>query len=327
MVNNEGPNNTDIVWAGGRIAGLRAAIAEVVLGQEKVIDALMGTLLGAGHALLVGVPGVAKTLLCRTLASSLGLEFSRIQFTPDLLPADITGAEVFEPGQLNWRVSKGPLFANFVLADEINRAPAKVQSALLEAMQEHQVTLGGKAYRLPDSFMVVATQNPVEMEGVFPLPEAQQDRFMARIDVDYPPAREEARMALEAAMGKSKTDPIATHLVLGKAEVSRLQAIRSHVAIDPRLSDYAVDLMGATRSGKLAQPLRLGASPRATQALLVLAQAKALMDGRCHIVPEDMQAMTPLVLMHRLVPDESLGWTSQDLGSFIQSLLDQVSVP
>lgn len=329
MTSRPGENEADFSWATSLAGKLRVSLAEVVLGQEKAIDDLVGTLLGAGHALLVGVPGVAKTLLCKTLATRLNLVYSRIQFTPDLLPADITGSEVFDPNRMEWRVSKGPLFAQLVLADEINRAPGKVQSALLEAMQERQVTLGGKTLPLPAGFMVVATQNPVEMEGVYPLPEAQQDRFLARIEMDYPAAGAEARMALDCAKGKkgqSAVDPVSTRL-FGAEELAGLQSIRAAVAVDTRLAEYAVDLVRATRSGELARPLRLGASPRATQALLILAQAKALIQGRAFVVPDDIQKVAPSVLMHRLVPDETLGWNSQELAGHIQTILDQVAVP
>ena len=324
-----GPNPAEWEWAKLRIRRLSDALAEVVLGQERAIESLVATLLGAGHSLLVGVPGVAKTLLCKTLAAHLDLSFSRIQFTPDLLPADITGAEVFDPARMEWRVSRGPLFANLVLADEINRAPAKVQSALLEAMQERQVTLGGKPLPLPESFMVVATQNPVEMEGVFPLPEAQQDRFMARIDLDYPPKAAEARMALDFAKCKAwdQSSPRPNEVICNADDLARLQAARALVEVDHRLADYAVDLVQATRSGELSKPLRLGASPRATQALLVMAQAKALMTGRGFVVPEDIQKVAPSVLSHRLVPDETLGWTALDLADHIRHILDQVAVP
>jgi MoxR-like ATPase len=329
MTSRPGEKDADFAWATSLVERLRVSLAEVVLGQEKAIGDLVGALLGGGHALLVGVPGVAKTLLCNTLATRLNLTFSRIQFTPDLLPADITGSEVFDPGRMEWRVSRGPLFAQLVLADEINRAPGKVQSALLEAMQERQVTLGGKTLPLPAGFMVVATQNPVEMEGVYPLPEAQQDRFLARIEMDYPPPGAEARMALDCALGKRvqlEDNPVSTQM-LGAEELARLQSIRASVAVDSRLAGYAVDLVGATRSGEWARPLRLGASPRATQALLILAQAKALIQGRAFVVPEDIQNVAPSVLMHRLVPDETLGWSSQDLASHIQTILDQVAVP
>lgn len=324
-----GPNPGELEWATRQMLRLKDALAVVVLGQERAIENLVATLVGAGHALLVGVPGVAKTLLCKTLAARLELTFSRIQFTPDLLPADITGAEVFDPGRMEWRVSRGPLFANLVLADEINRAPAKVQSALLEAMQERQITLGGKPLRLPESFMVVATQNPVEMEGVFPLPEAQQDRFMARIDMDYPPRAAEARMALDFARSKGveQSSPQSGEAIFSAEDLTRLQVARSGVEVDSRLADYAVDLVEATRSGAWAKPLRLGASPRATQALLVMAQAKALMSGRGFVVPEDIQKVAPAVLSHRLVPDETLGWSTADLADHIRVILDQVPVP
>lgn len=323
------PNPGELEWATRQVRRLSDALAAVVLGQERAIENLLSTLLGAGHALLVGVPGVAKTLLCKSLAGRLDLTFSRIQFTPDLLPADITGAEVFDPARMEWRVSRGPLFANLVLADEINRAPAKVQSALLEAMQERQITLGGKPLRLPETFMVVATQNPVEMEGVFPLPEAQQDRFMARIDMDYPPRTAEARMALAFARGNTMDQPPGQSIeTIFKAEdLARLQAIRAGVIVDSRLADYAVDLVEATRSGTWAKPLRLGASPRATQALLVMGQARALISGRGFVVPEDIQGVAPAVLSHRLVPDENLGWTALELADHIRVILDQVAVP
>lgn len=313
---------------------LRAKLAAVVLGQDSAIDGVLGVFLAGGHALLVGVPGVAKTLLCKTFASLLGLDFSRIQFTPDLLPADITGSEVFDPARMEWKVSRGPIFAHFLLADEINRAPAKVQSALLEAMQEQQVTLGGKSLPLPSPFMVFATQNPVEMEGVFPLPEAQQDRFLARIDMEYPPAEAEAAFALATAHGHnpiqanaSGAKPPGTESGLSVGEWQNLRQTREEIGIDGRLAAYAVDLVRSTRVGDLAHPLRLGAGPRASQALLLLGQAKALLRGGHHVIPEDIQAVAPSVFRHRLVPDETLGWNEERIVEHIRTILDTVPVP
>ncbi|MCY2939585.1 MAG: MoxR family ATPase [Planctomycetota bacterium] len=328
----------DIAWARHEINKLRERLGAVVLEQGQAVDSLLETMLSGGHALLVGVPGVAKTLLCRALAYYLDLQFTRVQFTPDLLPGDITGSEFFDGMRMEWNVNKGPIFTQLFLADEINRAPAKIQSALLEAMQEGQVTLGGKSIKLPTPFMVIATQNPVEMEGVYPLPEAQQDRFLTRIDIGYPPALAEARMAMANAVNHNHTETGAAYLgiggdsrpILDSTGVTRMQVARSKVVIDERLALYSVNLAQATREASLVgshRILRLGAGPRATQAMLLMAQAHSLMRGGYFVLPEDIQAVAPGVFRHRLIPDDSLGWGPSDLNGYIVDLLNRVAIP
>jgi MoxR-like ATPase len=308
---------------------LQGAIHGVIVGQEELVHGLLLGLLADGHILIEGVPGLAKTTAVAALASGIEAQFQRIQFTPDLLPADLIGTLVYRPNSGDFAVKKGPIFTNIVLADEINRAPAKVQSALLEAMQERQVTIGNETYRLPEPFLVLATQNPVEQEGTYPLPEAQVDRFMLKILVRYPTQREE-RQILDRMSRMAAPTKVAP--VLRPEEIARARAVVDEIAMDDRLKDYIVRLVVASRDPKSAKvPLdgliAYGASPRATLALSRAARAHAFLDGRGYVVPQDVKDVAPLVLRHRLTPSfeaEAEDKTGDDL---VKILLANVAVP
>ncbi len=278
-------------------------VSQRIVGQQAMVERLLIALLTGGHVLLEGVPGLAKTLTVRTLAETVRTTFSRIQFTPDLLPADVIGTQVFDQSTATFSVKRGPIFANIVLADEINRAPAKVQAALLEAMQEKQVTIGGTSFVLEEPFLVLATQNPIEQEGTYPLPEAQVDRFMLKLRVGYPTRDEEREIMRRMAGG----DAIPVKAV---ADPKHLLALRQTIAalfLDDRLVEYIVDLVHATRSPKeaglaeLAPLVEYGASPRATIALAQAARAHAFLRGRDFVSPDDVKAMAPDVLRHRVL--------------------------
>jgi MoxR-like ATPase len=283
----------DIAAARERIDDLRREVTRVYLGSSRPVDTILVALLARGHALLEGVPGVAKTTLVKAFATTLGCNTRRIQFTPDLLPADITGTYVLSPRDGTFALRAGPIFANIVLADEINRAPAKTQSALLEAMQERQVTIEGDRFELPSPFLVLATQNPIDLEGTYPLPEAQIDRFLVRASMGYPAPREEALMLKTYGV-----DPPVARPVLDPTSVARLQTIALRLHIDDDLYEYAVGISTFTR----AHPsVALGASPRATLGLIQAAKAWALIEGRAFVTPDDIRAVAPSVLAHRMV--------------------------
>jgi len=311
------------------IPALRKEIGRVIVGQHYLVDRLLVGLLANGHVLLEGVPGLAKTLSIRTLATATAADFKRIQFTPDLLPADIIGTLIYSPKENTFHTRKGPIFANLILADEINRAPAKVQSALLEAMQEHQVTIGDETYKLPEPFLVLATENPIDQEGTYPLLEAQVDRFMLKLKVGYP-SREDERAILDRM---SSTAPN-----LNVDAVTTLHAIRdarqyvNKVFVDPKIRDYIVNLVLATRDPaqyklELGQYIQFGASPRATISLTLAAKAWAVMHGRAYVIPQDIKEIGMDVLRHRVIPSyeaEAEEITSEDL---VQSIFDAVAVP
>ena len=278
-------------------------VALRVVGQEYMIDRLLISLLTGGHVLLEGVPGLAKTLTVRTLAETIDTTFSRIQFTPDLLPADVVGTQIFDQASGEFRVKKGPIFANIILADEINRAPAKVQAALLEAMQEKQVTIGGTTYKLEEPFLVLATQNPIEQEGTYPLPEAQVDRFMLKLRVGYP-TRDEEREIMRRMAGGHAID--ISHVATPQAILEARGRI-ADLYMDDRIVDYIVDIVHATREPAaaglpdLAALIEFGASPRATIALAQASRAHAFLRGRAFVTPEDVKAIAPDVLRHRVL--------------------------
>jgi MoxR-like ATPase len=286
---------------------MRAELGKVIVGQEAVIEELLIALFCKGHALLVGVPGLAKTLLISTLAKTLGLSFSRIQFTPDLMPSDITGTEVIEEdkttGGRAMRFVRGPVFANIILADEINRTPPKTQAALLEAMQEHQVTAGGKQHRLPQPFFVLATQNPIEQEGTYPLPEAQLDRFMFNINVGYPSEEEEFQIVRLTTMGR---DVQLSHVLSGE-EVIRLQEVVRKVPVADHVIRYALQFSRLTRKTEgnvpdfVSEYVAWGAGPRASQYLILAGKARALLKGRYHVSTDDIRQVALPVLRHRIV--------------------------
>ncbi|HUO84606.1 MAG TPA: MoxR family ATPase [Thermoanaerobaculia bacterium] len=297
--------NDRIAAAHGVITALRGEIGRVIVGQHELVDRLIIALLIRGHLLVEGVPGLAKTLVVKTLAAAIDATFHRVQFTPDLLPADITGTLIFDPPTGKFNPRFGPIFANLLLADEINRAPGKVQSALLEAMQERQVTIGGLSYRLPDPFVVMATQNPIEHEGTYALPEAQVDRFVMKVLVDYPGPDEELRM-LELYLDP-RVDRIPVRKVIGTAEIAELAELVALVHVDRRISSYAVDLVSATRDPArfglqaLRRQIAYGASPRATLALVHAAKGFAFLQGRPFVIPEDVKAIAHEALRHRLL--------------------------
>ena len=312
------------------IAELKREVARVIVGQDEMVDRLMTALLANGHVLLEGVPGLAKTLTIRTLAHAIAADFSRIQFTPDLLPADLTGTLIFSPKDSDFKVRKGPLFSNLVLADEINRAPAKVQSALLEAMQERHVTIGNDTYALPELFLVLATENPIEQEGTYPLPEAQVDRFMLKVRVTYPTKAEE-RAILERMAG-SQHVPVPQKAATPQ-QIARAREIVSQIYIDEKIKNYIVELVFATRepaAHKMAQHKHLisyGASPRATIALAQAAKAFAFLNGRGYVTPEDVKSIGADVLRHRIIVSyeaEAENVTSENI---IQTLFETIEVP
>ena len=303
-------------------------VKRVVVGQDRFLERVMVALLAQGHLLVEGVPGLAKTLTVKTLANTIGGTFKRIQFTPDLVPADLIGTRIYNQKTGEFGTSLGPVFAHLLLADEINRAPAKVQSALLEVMQERQVTIAGVPHIVPQPFVVMATQNPIETEGTYPLPEAQVDRFMMKVLVDYPTEEEEFVIA-ERVTGA----PIEVQRVADTAQLLALQSACRAVYVDPSLMQYAVRLVSATRRperyglGELAKYLTWGASPRATIGLIEGSRALAMLRGRTYALPEDMLDLVPDVLRHRLVPSyEALaeGLSADDL---VQRVLKKIAVP
>jgi MoxR-like ATPase len=303
--------------------------ARRVVGQEYMIDRLLISLLTGGHVLLEGVPGLAKTLTVRTLAETIDTTFQRIQFTPDLLPADVLGTQIYDQGTGEFRVKKGPIFANIILADEINRAPAKVQAALLEAMQEKQVTIGGTTYRLDEPFLVLATQNPIEQEGTYPLPEAQVDRFMLKLRVGYPSRDEEKEIMRRMAGGA----PIAVERVASPAAILDARTRISDLYMDDRIVDYIVDIVHASREpreyglAELEPLIEFGASPRATISLAQASRAHAFLRGRAFVTPDDVKAIAPDVLRHRVLTTyeaEAEEVTSDDL---VQRILGRIESP
>jgi MoxR-like ATPase len=303
---NQFPPTSDLAQAGLHGMQLRQVMAEmqrVIVGQERVLERVLVALLAGGHCLLEGVPGLGKTLTVSTLANTLGGTFTRIQFTPDLLPSDIVGTRIYRPSTESFDVELGPVFANFVLADEINRAPAKVQSALLEVMAERQISVGGTSYKLPLPFLVLATQNPIESEGVYPLPEAQRDRFLMRVPVDYPTAVQEHEI-VERSSQPAPGSPSAP--ILSTEDVAALQTAASSVYVDKAVQDYAIRLVLATRHPsehgvRIDGLLAYGASPRASIGLINAGRALALIRGRDHLLPQDVYDIAYDVLNHRLV--------------------------
>ena len=308
---------------------LQQELGRVIVGQKQLIDRLLIALVTNGHVLLEGVPGLAKTLSLKTLAGAVSLHFKRLQFTPDMLPADIVGTMIYNPQDGEFRTKHGPIFANLILADEINRAPAKVQSALLEAMQERQVTLGDSTYELPDPFFVLATQNPLEQEGTYPLPEAQVDRFMMKVIIGYP-NRVEERAILDS-MATSEPS-LGVQPVVSSEEIIRARRVVNTIYVDDKIKDYIVSLVLATRDPKAAGLdlngyIQVGASPRATINLTLAARAAAFLDGRGYVTPQDVKKLAPDVLRHRVAVSyeaEAENITSDDL---IQKILDTLPVP
>jgi MoxR-like ATPase len=311
------------------IQGVLDQVAKRVVGQDAMVERLIISLLTGGHVLLEGVPGLAKTLTVRTLAETVHTTFSRIQFTPDLLPADVVGTQIYDQSTGKFSVKKGPIFANIVLADEINRAPAKVQAALLEAMQEKQVTIGGSTYKLDEPFLVLATQNPIEQEGTYPLPEAQVDRFMLKLRVGYPSREEEKEIMRRMAGGAA----IAIETVATPQAIMAARKRIAEIFLDARIVDYIVDLVHATRApadfklGDLVPLIEFGASPRATIALAQSARAHAFLRGREFVSPDDVKAMAPDVLRHRVLLTYEAEAESVTSDQVVQRVLDAVPSP
>lgn len=308
---------------------LREEIAKVIVGQRYLIDRLLIGLLANGHLLLEGVPGLAKTLSVKTLAQAIDALFHRIQFTPDLLPADLTGTLIYNPRDGSFSTKKGPIFANIVLADEINRAPAKVQSALLEAMQEGQVTIGEQSFPLPQPFLVLATQNPIEQEGTYPLPEAQVDRFMMKLSIGYP-SREEEKQILERMA--SIDHRIAVCPVIKPEAIFAMRALVDSIYVDDKVKEYVIDLVSATRDPAaykldLAPLIQYGASPRATLNLTIAAKAHAFLQGRPYVTPQDVKSIAPDVLRHRIIVSYEAEAEEVSPDMIVQRLLDGLPVP
>jgi MoxR-like ATPase len=308
---------------------LREEIGKVIVGQRYLVDRLLIGLLSNGHVLLEGVPGLAKTLSVKTLAEAIEASFARLQFTPDLLPADLLGTLIYNPREGDFHIKKGPIFANLILADEINRAPAKVQSALLEAMQERQVTIGDETYPLPEPFLVLATQNPIEQEGTYPLPEAQVDRFMLKLSVGYP-SREEERQILDRMATTEQREKAAP--IVKPQDIVDARRLVDAIYIDDKVKEYVIDLVFATREPAtfgldLAPFIQYGASPRATLNLTLAAKAHAFLQGRGYVTPQDVKSIAPDVLRHRVIVTYEAEAEDMTSDTLVKRILDGVPVP
>ncbi len=307
---------------------LRQEVMKILVGQEQLLDRMLMALITGGHILLEGVPGLAKTTAVKTMAQAIGLKFQRISFTPDLLPADLTGTMVYDPRNGTFSAKKGPVFTNLLLADEINRAPAKVQSALLEAMQEHQITIGDSTFALPEPFLVMATQNPIEQEGTYPLPEAQIDRFMLKCKVSYP-SKDDERRIMNRFTRKHNAQ---VNVVMPADRLAALRGLLEEIYCDEKVGDYILDLVVATRQPSaygisIDHQIEYGASPRATLYLNLMARANAMLHGRGYATPQDVKEIAPDVLRHRIMltyEAEAEEVTSDDI---IARLLNEISVP
>jgi MoxR-like ATPase len=321
--------NRAVQSAGAFLQPLTSEMSKVVVGQTYLVERLIIGLLANGHVLLEGVPGLAKTLSVKSLAACLNVKFSRLQFTPDMLPADVVGTQIYNPQSGGFTTRKGPIFANLVLADEINRAPAKVQSALLEAMQEKQVTIGEQTFRLEEPFLVLATQNPIEQEGTYPLPEAQVDRFMLKLKIGYP-SREEERTILDL-MAKTSGTPV-THGVVEARQILDARKVINDIYVDDKVKDYIVDLVCATRDPgnykiQLQGLIQLGASPRATIALTLAAKAHAFLRGRGYVTPQDVKSIGMDVLRHRVAITYEAEAEEKTSETIVQKIFDELPVP
>jgi MoxR-like ATPase len=321
--------NAAVQEAGAFLPPLFTEINRCVIGQKYLVERLVIGLLANGHVLLEGVPGLAKTLSVKTLATALHVKFSRLQFTPDMLPADVVGTQIYNPQSGGFSVRRGPVFANLVLADEINRAPAKVQSALLEAMQEKQVTIGDQTFRLEEPFLVLATQNPIEQEGTYALPEAQVDRFMLKLKIGYP-TRDEERLILDL-MGRTTGFPSASPVV-DPAMIFRARDVINDLYMDDKVKDYVVDIVCATRDPehykiKVKDFIQLGASPRATIALTLAAKAHAFLRGRGYVTPQDVKSIGLDVLRHRVTLTYEADAEEKTAEDIVQKIFDELPVP
>ncbi len=310
------------------VNSLRQEIGKVIVGQYDLIDGLLMGLFVKGHILIEGVPGLAKTSAVKALAATVHADFKRIQFTPDLLPADLIGTEVFRPKTGDFVIKKGPVFHNIILADEINRAPSKVQSALLEAMQEYQVTIGGETLKLSDPFLVMATQNPIEQEGTYPLPEAQVDRFMFKLIMDYPDKNEEKEIMKRVGF----ETPVEIKQILTPKEIDDITVLIRNIYMDEKLKDYIVDLVFATRKPSeykidIKEYIQFGASPRATIYLSLAARAYAFLEGRAYVTPQDIKTIAPEVLRHRIILTYEAEAEDITTDQIIGHVFDSVEVP
>lgn len=321
----ESLNTEKFVQAQSQITLLKQELSKVIVGQTEVVEQVLICLLSAGHGLVEGVPGLGKTLLVRSLANALGGQFNRIQFTPDLMPSDVSGHGMFNRQTDKFVVRKGPVFCNLLLADEINRAPAKTQSALLEAMQEHQVTIEGESLKLPMPFMVLATQNPMEHEGTYPLPEAQLDRFLMHIWIDYPNEEEEIQLSQQLSQHVGdQFDLNRVEPVLPLTKVLELQNLLTEMEVDHRIHEYAVRLVRATRDW---HGIEVGAGPRGSLALLRCAKAFALMNGRSYVIPDDIKGLAVPVLRHRIRLSAELEIEGISPSQVINELIQTVEAP
>lgn len=307
---------------------IRNEIGKVIVGQRDLVDGLLTGLFTKGHILIEGVPGLAKTSAVKALSDTIEADFKRIQFTPDLLPADLVGTEIYRPKTGDFAIKKGPLFHNIILADEINRAPSKVQSALLEAMQERQVTIGDTTFQLPDPFLVLATQNPIEQEGTYPLPEAQVDRFMLKLKVNYPDKNEEKEILKRVGF----EDGDAVKPVINKSQLDEITRLIKEIYVDDKLKDYMVDLVFATRNPKeyakdIAQYIQFGGSPRATICLSLAARVRAFLNGRTYVTPQDIKTVGPDVLRHRIILTYEAEAEDITTDQIISQVFESVRVP
>jgi len=321
--------DTRIVQANEKLNEVKNEISKTIVGQKRLIDRLLIAILSDGHVLLEGVPGIAKTLAANTLAKTLDLQFKRIQFTPDLLPSDLIGTSIYNPKDGTFSVQKGPVFTNIVLADEINRAPPKVQSALLEVMQEKQVTIGGETFLTGFPFLVLATQNPIEHEGTYPLPEAEMDRFMMKVQIGYPERQEEKDIVLRMA---KEVKPGAPKAVLGADQIKELRSLVHAIYLDDKILNYIVDVVLATRNPKqkninIEGLLEYGASPRATIYMTVGAKAHALLQGRSYVTPFDVKEIAPDVLRHRLILSYEAEAEEITPDMIVQRIFEKIAVP
>src|ERR1700710_1318133 len=322
--------NEKIQYSGAFIDRLRDEIGRVIVGQQYMLDRLLIGLLRTGHVLLEGVPGLAKTLTIKSLSLAINAKFSRIQFTPDLLPADVIGTMIYNQQRNEFVVRKGPIFSNFILADEINRAPAKVQSALLEAMQERQVTIGDSSYKLDEPFLVLATQNPLEQEGTYPLPEAQQDRFLMKVIVDYPTKQEEQMIIRQTVQGLQSTQ---VEQVVSMQEITQAKELARQIYMDEKVEHYILDIVFATRTPekykleKLKPLIAYGGSPRASINLALAAKANAFLNKRGYVIPEDVRSISKDVLRHRIGLTYEAEAESVNVEHIIDEVLKVIPIP
>ena len=321
--------NEEVRHSSAFVQPLLGEMSKVVIGQKTLVERLIIGLLANGHVLLEGVPGLAKTLSIKSLAQCMDANFSRLQFTPDMLPADVVGTQIYNPQSGDFTTKQGPVFANLVLADEINRAPAKVQSALLEAMQERQVTIGDQTYKLPEPFLVLATQNPIDQEGTYPLPEAQVDRFMLKVKISHP-ERAEERHILDLMSSTNATPE--TQQVISMADIRKAREIINNIYIDDKVKDYIIDMICCTRQPEkyqinISDFIQLGASPRATIALTLTAKSHAFLRGRGFVTPQDVKSVAHDVLRHRISVTFEAEAEEKSSEVIIQKILDELPVP